>query len=480
VSLDIEMAISMAPGAKIVVYEATGVPGEQPADDLMNDIATNTPLCNQISSSWSGWGAGDTTTAATFLEFQAQGQAYFNASGDSGALAKSNERSPGAGPVGVPDSTSPYLIEVGGTSVTSPSNSAPIAYGSETTWNDISEVPSQGPSDPFASGGGICNTNQPFDPNFPSQILAIPTYQAGVSMASNGGSTVYRNIPDLAMVAENFVVIDNDESIYPPDGSSDPSCVSYNCFGWDTEIVGTSAAAPLWAAFMALTNQQAALQGQAPVGFANPSIYSVGIKKIYVMPFHDITTGNNGIASYHGYTSYSATTGYDLCTGWGSPNGMNTINALLGNTVTETPSYSNSPTITETPTVTPTFSSSPTFSDSPTLSATRTVSPTFSASPTVTPTPRYATSSLGRNILAPVPAVGGRSICLYFDKKPSSSEWTVYNIAGENVATLNFQSQYSQCWDTTKVASGIYFARIKMNFEDGSEASFIQNVAVIR
>ncbi len=40
---------------------------------------------------------------------------------------------------------------------------------------------------------------------------------------------------------------------------------------------GTSAAAPLFAGWMALVNQQCALNGSGPIGFANPTIYSIGL-----------------------------------------------------------------------------------------------------------------------------------------------------------------------------------------------------------
>ena len=89
---------------------------------------------------------------------------------------------------------------------------------------------------------------------------------------------------------------------------------------------GTSAAAPLWAGFTALVNQQAAASGQLPVGFLSPAIYTIGYGPAYAADFHDITTGNNFNAASP--SKYSAVTGYDLCTGWGSPNGLNLILAL--------------------------------------------------------------------------------------------------------------------------------------------------------
>jgi len=90
---------------------------------------------------------------------------------------------------------------------------------------------------------------------------------------------------------------------------------------------GTSCAAPLWAAFTALINQQSAAGGSPPVGFLNPALYAIGKSNPnYSTIFHDITTGNNFSASSP--TKFPATAGYDLCTGWGTPNGTNLINTL--------------------------------------------------------------------------------------------------------------------------------------------------------
>ena len=91
--------------------------------------------------------------------------------------------------------------------------------------------------------------------------------------------------------------------------------------GW-----GTSFAAPLWAAFTALVNQEAAANGQPPVGFLNPALYALGQSADYTNCFHDITVGNNATPSSGGL--FPAVPGYDLCTGWGSPKGSNLIYAL--------------------------------------------------------------------------------------------------------------------------------------------------------
>ena len=71
---------------------------------------------------------------------------------------------------------------------------------------------------------------------------------------------------------------------------------------------GTSCAAPLWAAFVARVNERRAAGKLAPLGLANPAIYSVGKSAAYGLGFHDIADG-----STNGH--YPAVAGYDLATG---------------------------------------------------------------------------------------------------------------------------------------------------------------------
>ena len=59
---------------------------------------------------------------------------------------------------------------------------------------------------------------------------------------------------------------------------------------------GTSAAAPMWAAMIALANEQAAKQGKGLLGFLNPAIYKIASGSHYGSDFHDITPSNSGTA----------------------------------------------------------------------------------------------------------------------------------------------------------------------------------------
>ncbi len=89
VSLDIEMAISMAPGlASVIVYEG------DVTDDILNRMATD-GLANQLSASWT-YGI-DAVTEQIFQQFAAQGQSFFNASGDGDAYTATSTADPNAG-----------------------------------------------------------------------------------------------------------------------------------------------------------------------------------------------------------------------------------------------------------------------------------------------------------------------------------------------------------------------------------------------
>jgi kumamolisin len=90
---------------------------------------------------------------------------------------------------------------------------------------------------------------------------------------------------------------------------------------WDV-VGGTSAAAPMWAAFAALYDQKASARSEPMLGYANPALYSVAGSSDYASAFHDVTSGSNG--------DFSAGIGYNLTTGWGSYQADSLATALLG------------------------------------------------------------------------------------------------------------------------------------------------------
>lgn len=258
--LDIEIAASMAPGlSQIQVYVGSS------DVSIFNQMAADNSS-KQLSCSW-GWKDDESSLDPIFEEMMAQGQSVFIATGDDGSSTSGSVVWP---------SDDPYITAVGGTDLVT--SGAGGAWASETGWRYSAGMPSK---------NGV----------------PIPSYQqaAGVINSSNGGSTTLRNIPDVAAEANTN---------------------QYSCWdgGCSTGNGGTSYAAPQWAALTAMANQQAAANGEKPLGFLNPTIYSIGTGSSYKTNFHDITSGTNG--------KYNDVVGYDLVTGWGSPIGVSLIDTL--------------------------------------------------------------------------------------------------------------------------------------------------------
>src|SRR5215469_6722692 len=320
-TIDITQAVSVAPGLKAMNLYVGSTDTA-----LLSSMSTHSPLDAQLSSSWL-WTPPDPTTDDPYFEkFAAQGQSFFQAAGDAGAYSASSAY--------VFPGEDSYVTVVGGTDLQTTGAGGP--WSSETAW---------------AFGGGGY-----YEPGPPSEEIPIPSWQqlAGVITPTNEGSTTVRNLPDVAAESNfDFYVC------------SDQTTCTANHYG------GTSFAAPMWAGYLALVNQQAIANDKPTLGFINPTIYALGLSSGYNSAFHDITSGSNG---------FPAVTGYDLATGWGSPNGTGLINALAG---TSTSVATPTATATSTPTATPT--GTPTSTPTPTMSSTSTPSPT--STPTATPVP---------------------------------------------------------------------------------------------
>jgi len=266
-ALDIEMAISMAPGlSQVVVYVGSS------NVSIFNKMASDN-TSKQLSCSW-GWSDNESSLDPIFKEMMAQGQSVFVATGDSGSGTPGDVVWP---------ADDPYVTAVGGTDLTTKSAGGP--WKSETGWNGSAGSPSK-------------------------NKIPIPSYQQlpGVINSSNGGSTTLRNYPDVAAEAN----------------TNQYSCFDGGCFEGNG---GTSYAAPQWAGYTAMANQQSIANGGTALGFLNPALYAIGVGSSYDTDFHDIVSGSNG--------GFKAVTGYDLVTGWGSPNGPALINALTGSSKSE-------------------------------------------------------------------------------------------------------------------------------------------------
>jgi subtilase family serine protease len=276
-TIDMSQALGMAPGLSSLVMYVGSVDTA-----IFNAMATASPLNAQLSSSWTWTPADPSTDNPFFEEFAAQGQNLFQASGDSAAWRATSEIWP---------ADSIYVTSVGGTDLETSGAGGP--WSSETAWSN--------------GGGGISPDKFP-----------IPSWQTAAAAGCSKCSKTLRNGPDVSANANYTFYVCADQT----------TCTA-NDYG------GTSFAAPMWAAYLALTNELRVSNGGTTLGFINPTLYTIGLSSSYTTDFHDITGGSNG---------YAATAGYDLATGWGSPNGSGLLNALAGSSTAPGFSLSASPT----------------------------------------------------------------------------------------------------------------------------------------
>jgi kumamolisin len=187
-------------------------------------------------------------------------------SGDTGVLSDDGP------PVQVSlPASDPLVLGVGGTALGA--SPATGAYQGEMAWNADTEV----------SAGGY------------SALFSRPSYQDGVPRIG-----AMRGVPDVAADADAstaMALMFSGGVLYPAQG--------------------TSAATPLWAAVIALADQDAGRH----LGFVNPAIYAIARSPAYHGAFHDVITGDNSVFwPTRLFTGYQAGPGWDPVTGWGSPN----------------------------------------------------------------------------------------------------------------------------------------------------------------
>ena len=273
VLLDIEVVGAVAPKAKIAVYFAPNT-DQGFLDAITTAVHDNARKPSVVSISWGG--AESTWTAQSlsaydqaFQDAGLLGVTVCCASGDDGSTDNVTD---GAAHVDFPAS-SPNVLACGGTRLESSGGK----ISKEVVWNTGAGN--------GASGGGVSD-------HFP-----LPAYQAGaqVPVSVNPAHFKGRGVPDIA-------------------GDADPATgYQIHVDGKDGVFGGTSAVAPLWAALIALINEQLGKH----VGFLNTTLYAKGASGL-----HDITSGTNG--------AYQAAAGWDACTGLGSPSGQALLTALKG------------------------------------------------------------------------------------------------------------------------------------------------------
>ena len=271
-SLDVEWAHAIAPQAKIVLVEAPS----NSFSDLMGAVATalapapRGAAANIVVMSWGGT-EFFSETQYDGLFASANGVSFVAASGDGGAT------------VDYP-AASPYVLAVGGTSITTDASGN---YLGETAWT--------------GSGGGQ------------SAYEAEPTYQSTYGLPND--SIGARGVPDVAYSADpasGFAVYD----AYGYQGQR----------GWFV-VGGTSAGAPQWSGLLAIANSVRVSNGKTTlnaVNAINAALYTIA-GAAYTTDYHDIASGTNGLCG----ALCTAVSGYDYVTGLGSPAAYHLVGALI-------------------------------------------------------------------------------------------------------------------------------------------------------
>ena len=315
VTLDIEMALAMAPHLDAVVMY--GIGSLDPQDDLvtaLKNIASGAPrLCKQVSSSFEWVQIPQQFYQPSLDRMAMQGQSFFQSSGDHGKT--------GFGADTIYDLAN--ITYVGETALSmATSSTGAIVYGKEDGWQDSGAGFVDCPNSVYLKGDGTC----------------LPDFQAGVANASNQASATQRNIPDVSLIGGG-VGVQTFETIGGVHGTV------------HTEG-GTSVATPLWAGFTALINERRQAAGVPSLGFPNPTLYGISkVPSVYATVFNDVSDGNNG---------FPGVAGYDLVSGIGTPKcnliyqlasttpivAAQHVNVHVTGSLTVTVSFSNQPDVT--------------------------------------------------------------------------------------------------------------------------------------
>jgi subtilase family serine protease len=287
-ALDIETVASMAPRANIIVYQAPNT--AKAARDIYR-VMVDQDRARVISESYGlcehYQRRRDANAVGTLFEQAAvQGQTIVASSGDDGSQGCwniDNPLHPSRLSVNFPASN-PLVLSVGGTILFQPQ---PPPNLGEAVWNERNAL-----GGPLGAGGGG-----------KSILYREPRYQHRFNIKSR-----VREEPDVSANADpttGYVVFAR-----PAPGLSP---------AW-TQIGGTSGAAPLWAALLALTDSKCKA---SPVGWVNPMMYFVASKKVRAVVINDIGkvngSPNNNDYTGKGHGNYRVRRGYDMGTGLGTP-----------------------------------------------------------------------------------------------------------------------------------------------------------------
>lgn len=270
VMLDLEVAGSIAPGARLAAWFAPNT--DRGFLDGVTAAIHSTPAPTALSISWGApeadWtGQARAALDAAFADAALRSVTVCCAAGDHGS---SDGLADGRAHVDYPAS-SPHVLACGGTHL----EGSGTTISTESVWDD-------GPGG-GTTGGGV------------SDVYPLPSWQAraGIPASANPGARRGRGVPDVA-------------------GDADPQTgYRVRVDGRDAVYGGTSAVAPLWAALLVRLAQAS---GARP-GWLGPRLYAH-----LAADLRDIRSGSNGACA--------AGPGWDACTGLGSPDGTRLAGSL--------------------------------------------------------------------------------------------------------------------------------------------------------
>jgi subtilase family serine protease len=327
VSLDVETAHSIAPGANILLVTTPTAEtlGHQGFSQMMNaeDYVVENHLAQVISQSFGsaeqafGSASSLLSLRGAYVDAAQNGVTVLASSGDDGSagflkqdlLVHSKKDTLIPVPAVQWPASDPLVTGVGGTYLCTDTTTGTTVDNTSPPANCVGQ-----PNREIAwidAGGGF------------SSVFATPSYQSTLPAGSTAIGA-QRGVPDVAFQASSRT----GALVYltlPPDGDSGLICGSSPCStGW-YDIGGTSLACPQWAGIVALADQ---LNGGG-LGPINPALYKIGGNPArYAKDFYDVTTGNNGAAAPT-IPGYPASTGWDPVTGLGTPNAANLVPDLV-------------------------------------------------------------------------------------------------------------------------------------------------------
>jgi hypothetical protein len=301
-SLDIEMMMSLARGARTYLWNIINGPGLQYVHWAQGFIAWahnvtsgNAPSSALPPSVWSiSYGGGEWNTTSDSLAEATVLNDYFKLMTASGITVVVSSGDSGAGfqtaaPLVSYPASSPYVVSVGATAQRRIEDGSVVQAACS------------------AADGNVITTGGAF-----SQFFDVPEYQAS---AVKNYVDAHPGYPAYQMSASQRAV---------PDIATIGAWVNILISNGTIPVFGTSIAAPVLSSMISLANDKRREQGLGPIALANWMIYKAWESDAYV--FDDVNLGSNCAGEQYLFPANFPTYGWDACfnatIGWDPVSGV--------------------------------------------------------------------------------------------------------------------------------------------------------------